>query len=44
MNRRSRERAFTLIEIMIVVGIIAVVMAMGIPSLVQVMKKDQVGS
>jgi prepilin-type N-terminal cleavage/methylation domain-containing protein len=34
------NHAFTLIEIMIVVGIIAIVMAMGMPSIVQMTRKD----
>jgi len=36
----ERRSAFTLIEIMIVVGIIAVVMAMGMPGFVQMIRKE----
>lgn len=35
-----RGRAFTLVEIMIVVGIIAIVVAMGMPAFVQTFKKE----
>jgi prepilin-type N-terminal cleavage/methylation domain-containing protein len=38
--RTTTHSAFTLIEIMIVVGIMAVIMAIGIPSIVQQMHKD----
>lgn len=38
--RATTHSAFTLIEIMIVVGIMAVIMAIGIPSIVQQMHKD----
>ena len=34
------RRAFTLIEIMIVVGIIGLIMAMGVPSLLQMLRKE----
>jgi prepilin-type N-terminal cleavage/methylation domain-containing protein len=37
---QERHRAFTLIEIMIVVGIIAVVLAMGMPGFVQTVRKE----
>lgn len=36
----SRERAFTLVEIMIVIAIIAVIMATGIPSMTRALSKD----
>jgi prepilin-type N-terminal cleavage/methylation domain-containing protein len=39
-NPGQPSHAFTLIEIMIVVGIIAIVVAMGMPSFVQMAKKD----
>jgi prepilin-type N-terminal cleavage/methylation domain-containing protein len=35
-----RENAFTLIEIMVVVGIMAVILSMGIPSIYKAMKKE----
>jgi len=35
-----QRRGFTLIEIMIVVGIMALVLAMGMPSIIQTMRKD----
>jgi prepilin-type N-terminal cleavage/methylation domain-containing protein len=38
--RCSRAAAFTLIEIMIVVGILAIIMAIAIPSVYQQMQKD----
>ena len=38
-NTRAHRRGFTLIEIMIVVGMIAIVMAFGIPSIVESLKK-----
>jgi prepilin-type N-terminal cleavage/methylation domain-containing protein len=37
---RVERRAFTLIEIMIVVGIIGVIMAAGVPTLYRMIKKD----
>lgn len=43
MNRRpdiSARRAFTLIEIMVVVGIIAIIVGIGIPSLVMSLKRE----
>ena len=36
----SQRRGFTLIEIMIVIGIMALVLAMGMPSILQTMQKD----
>jgi prepilin-type N-terminal cleavage/methylation domain-containing protein len=38
--RGSRERAFTLVEIMIVIAIIAVIMATGVPSMTRALSKD----
>lgn len=38
--RRRTERAFTLIEIMIVMAIVAIIMAMGVPSMMRAMEKD----
>ena len=35
-----QRRGFTLIEIMIVIGIMALVLAMGMPSIIQTMRKD----
>ena len=37
-NRKSRS-AFTLMEIMIVVAIIGLIMAMGLPSIIKVLQK-----
>src|SRR5262245_4261816 len=39
-NLPGGRRAFTLIEIMIVVGIIGIVMAAGVPTLYRMLKKD----
>ena len=36
----TRHAAFTLIEIMIVIGILAMVLAMGMPSFIRTMRKD----
>jgi len=36
----QQRPGFTLVEIMIVIGIVAMVMAMGMPSIIQTMKKD----
>ena len=38
-NRKSRS-AFTLMEIMIVVAIIGLIMAMGLPSIIKVLQKE----
>ena len=40
MKIRLQNRAFTLIEIMIVVGIIGVIMTMGVPSIVRSLRKE----
>jgi prepilin-type N-terminal cleavage/methylation domain-containing protein len=41
LKRPSREeRAFTLIEIMVVIGIVALIMATGIPSIARALSKD----
>ena len=40
-NKRTRSRgAFTLIEIMVVVGILGIVLAMGVPPFVRILQKD----
>ena len=40
MKIRWQNRAFTLIEIMIVVGIIGVIMTMGVPSIIRSLRKE----
>lgn len=40
MNTGRKQSAFTLIEVMVVVAIIGIVMAMGIPSIVKGMRKE----
>jgi prepilin-type N-terminal cleavage/methylation domain-containing protein len=37
---RHSSRAFTLIEIMVVVGIMGIILAMGIPSIIRVLKRE----
>ena len=39
-NGRSWRRAFTLIELLIVIGIMSIVMAIGIPSFVRALRKE----
>lgn len=39
-KRAHSRRAFTLIEIMVVVGVLAIVLAMGVPPFVRMMRKD----
>ncbi|MEP6664328.1 MAG: type II secretion system protein [Verrucomicrobiota bacterium] len=40
MKNSHSNRAFTLIEIMVVVAIMAIIMAMGVPSVVNAMRKE----
>lgn len=41
MNKgRQRIRAFTLVEVMVVIGILAMVLAMGMPSFIQAIRKE----
>jgi prepilin-type N-terminal cleavage/methylation domain-containing protein len=40
-GRRRRRDAFTLIELMVVIGIMGIVLAMGIPSIYRVFHKEQ---
>lgn len=37
---KTKRRAFTLIEVMVVVSIIGIIMAMGIPSIVRALRKE----
>jgi prepilin-type N-terminal cleavage/methylation domain-containing protein len=39
-NGSQRVRAFTLVEVLVVVGILAMVLAMGMPAFVQVLRKE----
>jgi prepilin-type N-terminal cleavage/methylation domain-containing protein len=41
LGRKARTRAFTLIEIMIVMAIIMIIMATGIPSIVRSLERDE---
>jgi type II secretion system protein H len=40
LENANRRRGFTLIEVMVVIAIVAMIMAMGVPSLVHSMRKD----
>ncbi|HYT60008.1 MAG TPA: type II secretion system protein, partial [Haliangiales bacterium] len=39
-KKAHSRRAFTLIEIMVVVGVLAIVLAMGVPPFIRMMRKD----
>ena len=39
-SQKSPRRAFTLIEVMIVVAIVGLIAAMGVPSIFQALRKD----
>ena len=42
LSRRAGKRAFTLVELMIVIGIMAVVMAISVPSMYRTMERDSI--